>query len=75
MPDRRITLPELEAALTNMGYSLLDERDGLRFYSDGSPARPIFLDVNDAATRGDVARQLEAHGINLDVFFNTLEAL
>ncbi len=75
MPDRRISLAETEAVLRNMGYSLLEDQDGLRFYSNGSSARPIFPDVNHAATLGDVARQLEAHGINLDVFYNTFDAL
>ena len=75
MLDPRISLAEIEAVMRNMGYALLEEHEGLRFYSDSSPARPIFLDINEATTRSDVARQLEAHGINLDVFYNTLDAL
>ena len=75
MPDPRISLAEIEAVMQNMGYTLLEEQDGLRFYSDGSPARPIFLDISASATRGDIARQLELHGVNLDVFYNTLDAL
>ncbi len=75
MLDPRISLAEIEAVMRNMGYVLLEERDGLRFYSNGSPARPIFLDVSQTPTLGDVERQLEAHGINLDVFYNTLDSL
>ena len=75
MYDPRISLAEIEAVMQNMGYTLLEEQDGLRFYSDGSPARPNFLDINASATRGDIARQLELNGVNLDVFYNTLDAL
>ena len=36
MLDPRISLAEIEAVMRNMGYVFLEEREGLRFYSDGA---------------------------------------
>ena len=77
MPDQSISLPNVHAALEQLGYRLLAELDGMRSYqhSEYPELRPIFLDFSELATIGDIQRALQENGENADAFFAMYESL
>lgn len=74
MPDRNISLPNIHAALEQLGYRLLEEHDGKRYYQL-SELRPIFLDFSELATISDIQHALQENGENADAFFAMYESL
>ena len=77
MPDRSISLPNIHAALEQLGYRLLEEDDGKRYYQllEYPGLQPIILDFSELATIGDIQRALQENGENADAFFAMYESL
>ena len=77
MPDQSISLPNVHAALEQLGYRLLAECYGMRCYYlwEHPELRPIFLDFSEFATISDIQRALQENGENADAFFAMYESL
>lgn len=77
MPDQNVSLPNVHAALEQLGYRLLGERNGIRGYqhSEHPELRPIFLDFSEFATISDIEHALRENGENADAFFAMYESL
>lgn len=77
MPDQSISLPNVHAALQQLGYRLLEEHAGLRCYQlpEHPEFQPLFLDFSKFATISDVEHALRENGENADAFFAMYESL
>ena len=73
--DETISDADIIAVMTQMGYRLLQQRDGFQVYAHTDLINPFFLDVGISSQipRDLVDQMLSANGISLDAFYAILE--
>ena len=74
--DETISDADIIAVMTQMGYRLLQQRDGFQVYAHADLINPFFLDVGISSQipKDLVDQMLSANGINLDAFYAILES-